>query len=103
MLGEKAIEIIRVANEMRNNKETLSAEMRHDMLSHVYFLYAREILQRLDTILPPADHLATFLWLTEGADIGKSYFQRFFLARLTEAAGDCSRALPLYISGLARG
>ena len=46
--------------------------------------------------LPAADHLATFRWLVEGRDLSRSPIESYYLARLTEAAGDCAGATTLY-------
>lgn len=89
------LELIRVANEMRKNNEDLPPEQRRRIESYVYYMYRRETLNALPAILPPEDHLATYKWLTQDfEDVGM--LQRFWMARLTEAAGDLPQALALY-------
>ncbi len=89
------MELIRVADEMRKNNEQLSPEQRRRIESYVYYMYRRETLNALPAILPPAEHLATYKWLTQDfEDMGM--LQRFWVARLTEAAGNLPQALALY-------
>ena len=81
---------------MRKNNESLGLGDRHRIEGRVYYPYSRELLERLQT-LPPTDHLATYLWLIQDfQDISMRH--HFFVARLTEAAGDLPKALSLYQS-----
>ena len=91
------IEMIRVADDMRKNHEELGLDERKQVESHAYFMFLPKVLERLSSILPAGDHLATYVWLTR--DFGTiSLRQRFLLARLTEGAGDVPKALSLYRS-----
>src|SRR5262249_10278835 len=78
--------------------ESLSKETRRRILGSVYFLHRREVLAKLDRILPADEHLATYQWLLQGIDATKDGYKTFFLARLSEAAGDCETAQRLYVS-----
>jgi hypothetical protein len=91
---EATIELVRVWNDMRVNNEPLSPQMRESSCSWAYSYFRREMLENFTTILPASEHLATFLWLTEGLD--KSLVGTFWQARLTEATGDRQKALQLY-------
>ncbi len=93
---EYVIELIRVMGDMRKNNESLGLDERHRIEGYVYYMYRREVLERLP-ILPSTDHLATYLWLVQGfQDISMRH--HFFIARLTEAAGNLPKALSLYRS-----
>ena len=94
---EDMFEIIRVFNEMRKDNESLPEETRSRILRDIYSMYREELLAKLDQILPADEHLATYQWLLQGSDATKSNDQTFFLARLSEAAGDCDRAQRLYV------
>jgi len=90
------IELIRVMDDMRKNQEDLELDERHRIEGYVYYLYRREVIQKLSA-LPSTDHLATYLWLIQGfKDVGMRH--HFIIARLTEATGDLSKALSLYRS-----
>lgn len=96
---ENSLELIRVCDAMRRNGEPRpEADTRRRLLSHVYFGDRRAVLAQLNAVLPADAHLATFRWLTEGIDPRGSVYQTFFLARLTEAAGDCAEARRIYLS-----
>jgi hypothetical protein len=95
--GDSATEIIRVLDDIRKKGEPLETSAKHDLESSVYFMLRREILERLPSILPAADHLATYQWLIR--DFRETYDRHhFWVARLTEATGDHRRALSLYRS-----
>ena len=94
--NDYVIELIRVMDDMRKNQESLGPDERHRIEGYIYYLYRREVFQRLQ-VLPPADHLATYLWLIDGfKDISMRH--HFIIARLTEATGDLPKALSLYRS-----
>ena len=94
-----AVELIRVVDQMRKNHEAIELSKRKEILQIVYLYYLKEMMNRVPSILPPADHLATFLWLTEGiGDSGCPVCLKLFLARLTEEIGDLPKALSLYRS-----
>jgi HEAT repeat protein/Tfp pilus assembly protein PilF len=93
---EDKLELIRVVDDMRRQNETPSLESRERLFSDIYANPDAEFLRRFQTILPAADHLATFVWLTEGTGTENTIAREFFLAQLTEAAGDRAKALSLY-------
>jgi len=88
--------LILVVDQMRKNNEKPTVESRRRLFSDIYVYPEPEFLRGFKAILPAADHLATFEWLTEGFGDGENVFQDFFLAALTEAAGNNSKALRLY-------
>jgi HEAT repeat protein/Tfp pilus assembly protein PilF len=93
-----AVHLIRVWNEMRQHKEALPVESRKSAIDHVYWAsMGDEMLAQLDSILPAPDHLATFLWLTEGIEGLDEPVTMFWRARLTEAVGDYPKAMGLYL------
>src|SRR5262245_6242228 len=94
--AEENVESIRVSNEMRKNKEELPLEQRSDIIKRVYEWRHEDIWEQLPTILPPAEHLATLNWLTEGIEVGPYSYAALFRARLTEETGDYVKALALY-------
>ncbi|HTL18729.1 MAG TPA: HEAT repeat domain-containing protein [Patescibacteria group bacterium] len=94
--SQSRLGLIRVVDQMRRNKEKPTVESRRRLFSDIYVYPEPEFLRGFKTILPAADHLATFEWLTEGFDDRENAFQAFFLAELTEAAGNNSEALRLY-------
>lgn len=99
--SDNSIELIRVCNQIRQRGESLPEQTRSRLLSGIYYTDRREILAGLATILPADQHLATFRWLLQGFDVqgpNASNVNRFFLARLSEAAGDCETALSIYTS-----
>jgi tetratricopeptide (TPR) repeat protein len=90
-------EMIRVLDQMRKNQEPLELDRRHDIEGYIYFLHRREVLDKIASILTPVDHLATYVWLIRDLK-DDDLRRRFFVARLTEATGDLSKALSLYRS-----
>lgn len=93
-----AVRLIRVLNEMRQSKEALSVVSPRSVIDHVYWSsMGREMLAQLDSILSAPDHLATFLWLTEGKGGFDESVAMFWLARLTEAVSDYNKAMGLYL------
>jgi HEAT repeat protein len=93
---ENRLELILVLDDMRRKNETRTVESRRSLFSDTYANPEPEFLQRFKTILPATDHLATFQWLTEGFGTEENATKDFFLAQLTEAAGDQVKALTLY-------
>jgi hypothetical protein len=93
---EADIERVRVADEMRRNHEPLDPAYRLEIVTGNYPRWGREAEPALLAALPAADHLATFRWLVEGRDLSRSPIESYYLARLTEAAGDCAGATTLY-------
>jgi hypothetical protein len=93
-------EAIRVANSIRKEQGDLDAVSRRAIL----FIYSvRLIPPNEDTpallaAVPPADHLATFDWLTEKVDAAESggLTRTYCRSRLLEAAGRNDEALSGY-------
>ena len=96
---ENTLELIRACNEMRKNGEPLPDEgQRRRLLGQIYFMHRDVVLANLDQVLPADEHLATYQWLLQGTDATPPAYQTFFLARLSEAAGDCNTAERVYAS-----
>jgi hypothetical protein len=93
---EADLERVRVADEMRRNQEPLDLGSRLDIVRIAYSRMSANAETKLLAALPAADHLATFRWLIEGHDASRSPIETYYLARLTEAAGDCKGAGALY-------
>lgn len=97
-------EAIRVANEMRKGSEKLDplrARIR-DRLFSVYYDrvgFPRPKPEFL-SVVPPAEHLATFQWLFADANFeeGKSLQREYWLATLEEASGQQAQALQRFRS-----
>jgi len=97
-------EVIRVANEIRLNREPMPAGdvSRSDTsrLWNVYYL--RLISRRPDAsflaAVPAADHLATFRWLFPETEVApdKRHLYLFMLATLEEHAGQRAQALATF-------
>jgi tetratricopeptide (TPR) repeat protein len=91
------IEMIRVLDQMRKTQEPLELDQRHRIEGYIYFGHRRVVLEKIASILTPVDHLATYVWLIRDFE-DDNLRRRFFVARLTEATGDLSKALSLYRS-----
>ena len=93
-------EIIRVANEVRKEHGTVDA----DGLGKIFFIYYHKMLSSKSewtqflSVVPPAEHVATFHWLFDGVefDESKSLQRTCYLAELQEAAGQKEEALANY-------
>jgi HEAT repeat protein len=96
------LELILVLDEMRRKNEIWTVESRRSLFSDTYANPEPEFLRRFKTILPVADHLATFQWLTGGFGAERNVTRDFFLAQLREASGDLAGALALYRALLAQ-
>jgi HEAT repeat protein len=94
--SENSLELILVFDDMRKKGEKRTVDSRQSLFSYAYANPDSEFLQRFKSILPAAEHLATFQWLTEGFGSEESVTKDFFLAQLTEAAGDPAKALTMY-------
>ena len=101
--SERDTELVRLANDIRTSKETMTYPDRRSLWNpywNVYFtrlIYRRDIEQFLSA-LPGADHLATFRWLFPENKVpqDKRDLYLIMLATLQERAGDHSRALATY-------
>lgn len=92
-------ETIRVANEMRKGSEKLDP-LRAGIRDRIFSIYYRRMRTpgpkaEFLSVVPPAEHLATFQWLFADADFdeSKSLQREYWLAALEEAAGERARAL----------
>ena len=97
---EHALELVRRANDMRQNSEAIEQDQRERIVSRVYLEHWQDILDDVSSskpILPPSEYLATLNWLGAGSD-KFVVFRGFFTARLTEVTGDYAKALGLYRS-----
>jgi len=101
-----ADELLRIANSMRIAGESPPDE---DARYYLFTNYGRmgraESIEHVLTVLPPAEHLATFVWLFEGMyvddperpfDRHRVDQRRYLTARLMEESGEEQRALVLY-------
>jgi hypothetical protein len=91
-----AIALIRVCNDMRRRGESLDGDTRRGVLTDVYFGEYAAVRDAVAEVLSPAEHLATLRWLMAGLEENQTAYWRFFVARLSEATGDCAAARPLY-------
>jgi hypothetical protein len=93
---EADLERVRVADEMRRNNEPVEMASRLEIVRDAYPRGGTDAEPAMLAALPAADHLATFRWLVEGRDLRGSPIESYYLARLTEGAGDCAAAAALY-------
>jgi HEAT repeat protein len=96
---ENTRELLRISNEIRKAKETATQERRQVLFNHIYGRVVNprsDMVEETISLLPAPEHLATFIWLTDGIDLDESVGGGFFHARLTEAAGDFPNAMSLY-------
>lgn len=93
-------EIVRVLNAMRKEQGSVDQYTR----DHVFFIYYTKIVPpRPETTpfinaVPPGEHVATFRWLFDGADLNesKTLERSCYLAVLQEAAAQRDQALANY-------
>jgi hypothetical protein len=91
-------EMIRVADEMRRNGDSVEAQIRQKVLWNAYSMRGNELLaflRRASSVLPAKDHLATLLWLRNGLDEANPWHQ-LILAQLKQETGDVAGALEIY-------
>jgi hypothetical protein len=96
--GEAELEMLRAADEMRRNQEELSADARRTIYNAAYGYSSPRNDAALLAVLPAPDHLATFRWLVDDGAVRDAPRKTYFLARLTEAAGDYVAAAAAYRS-----
>ena len=104
--SDAADELLRIADAMRVSGEAPPDEdARYYLFKHYGRMGRGENIDHVLTVLPPADHLATFVWLFEELYVDDPerphdryrVDQRLYVtARLTEEAGDAEEALELY-------
>jgi hypothetical protein len=101
--SEREDELIRVANEIRTDKETRTYPDSRSLWNPYWNVYYSRLIYRRGaeqflSALPPADHLATFLWLfpENKVPLDKRDLYLIMLATLQERAGDHSRALATF-------
>lgn len=85
---ESQAQIIRLADEIRKNHETMDFSERERIVTTAYFLYRREIMDEVGKVLPAKDHLETFLYLTEGIDLDAKPYLKDALLKLRTASGE---------------
>ncbi|MEO8151240.1 MAG: hypothetical protein ABI723_26650 [Bacteroidia bacterium] len=85
-------------NNMRINNESISPDMKERIVDRAYNYYSRDAIESISKKLSPADHLKTFLYLTNRMDFSDHPYRKFSLAQLTEEAGDIPKALSIYQS-----
>jgi tetratricopeptide (TPR) repeat protein len=94
------LEVVRVANDMRNEHRTLDEATREQIL----FIYQNQFTpptaetQEFIHAVPPAEHVATFRWLfgDPGSDDASRWSRAYYLGALEEAAGQRADALANY-------
>ena len=93
-------EAIRVVNEMRKageKSEDALTDVARDRLFSVYYGWIASPRPKAEflSVVPPAEHLATFGWLFDRMpfDESKSLQREYWLATLEEAAGQTGEAL----------
>lgn len=96
---ESAVELIRMADEMRQTHESIDPELKRRIVEDVYMSSedtTAEAVNRIVSAVPPANHLATMVWLAQGTNLESDQRYRFYHARLSEGAGDLPTALAEY-------
>jgi hypothetical protein len=95
-----AEEILRVANDIRNEHGTIDADMKVRIFSLYYdrTFSSDPASNHFLNAIPPAEHLATFRWLFDGlsVDDSKSDLRTGYLAVIQEVAGQRDDALANY-------
>jgi hypothetical protein len=97
---DAAVEMLRVFDQMRKLGEPPPEWQRSSIVHELYDRPAgRMSTGRMQHVLSPQDHLATFLWLNDGGEFDS--IDQYWRARLTESTGDLHRALAYYCEILA--
>ena len=90
-------ESIRVATAMRKEGRNVDVDTRFRFFRIYYFQFIPQPTGATHFIdaVPRAEHVATFLWLTDGLDLdeSKTYSRTYYLAVLQDAAGQRDDAL----------
>ena len=96
------VELVRVANDMRKNNESLDETDKGRILSFNYDLHDSAELAEALSAVPPADSWATYQWLddvekTEASDINMQRLRRDYIyANILELSGKQAEALSQY-------
>jgi len=104
---ENSIELIRVANEIRTQRDSLPSdgpELLWGAFSTLFGGYASDTLPaRLTSVVPPTDLLTTFHWLFDrtGYPAAQALTYQMQTAQLKELAADTTGALQSYRAVLA--
>jgi tetratricopeptide (TPR) repeat protein len=95
--------VVRLANEMRLGNEAIPNEDGNPYLSRFWSLYQYRLITGSETAefvaaIPPAEHLATFLWLFPESDVrpDRRAQYAYMRAALQENAGKRDEALATY-------
>jgi tetratricopeptide (TPR) repeat protein len=100
------LEVIRVANAMREERRAPDDGTRDHILSIYYFEFTPKTAATSEFIsaVPPAEHVATFHWLFDGVslDANNKAPQAYYLGELEEAAGQREAAITNYRLALRR-
>ena len=93
-------EIIRVVTAMRKEQQPVGPDTQGRIFSRYYFTLRPQSARtmRFVNAVPPEEHLATFRWLFDKADLddSQSLLRSYYLAVLQEAAGHRDEALANY-------
>lgn len=94
---DAALEMIKALDDARRHGEAIEPRIRTRTYSSAYW-YFRTDAEKLLTVLPPAENLATYRWLFDNPEYAppKGFTGQYFLARLQEAAGAMDAALESY-------
>jgi hypothetical protein len=96
------VEVVRVANDMRKEQRAIDLRLTRPIFDiYPFEMNPREqVSTTFVNAVPPAEHLATFHWLFDKTDSREDQKRErtYFLAVLSEAAGQRDEALELYRS-----
>lgn len=79
-----AARLVRLANDMRKNRESLDHANRMKILSKAYFLHRGVIMTEVSKLLPPGEHLQAFLYLSEGIGTSTNAYYKAALDSLQQ-------------------
>jgi hypothetical protein len=88
-------EIFLIVNEMRLQHDTLDEDTKRRILSDAYQSNARWI-DTIATVLTPAEHFDTFVYLTAEKKVEESLMLTYAMAAITERLPDAKGALNAY-------
>jgi tetratricopeptide (TPR) repeat protein len=97
---ETAAELLRIANGMRKNGETMSESQRRPIMENVFGdrVDDHDRLVQILSVLPADETEATYDWLNteDNPWVESQAFRPFIAANLREIAGDRTQALAMY-------